>query len=320
MSDMANLQDGGCGPRRRGAAFTPDFAQVRTGRGAVATPHPRASSRRPRRATIQHMPNHPHRVWPLQGASNFRDLGGYPGHGGRRVRWRRLFRSEHLGGLTATDHATLAALGLARVFDFRGVEERAATPNNLPSAQEHSLAIEPTVVQRMDALQEAGQPVTAEVMVSLMQELYRGLVGPQAHRYQALFGHLLASDAPLVFHCTAGKDRTGVAAALILLALGVPMDIVREDFLLTNRHYRRPVQAVTGAPADVLAVMWQVQASFLDAALEVVDRDHGGMDRYLRVQLGLSEAALVALRDRYLGPADAAPAPGHPAGLPPEPR
>jgi protein-tyrosine phosphatase len=252
------------------------------------------------------MPNHPHRAWPLQGASNFRDLGGYPGHGGRRVRWRRLFRSEHLGGLTASDHATLTALGLARVFDFRGVDERAATPNNLPGAQEHSLAIEPTVAQRMDAMQATGQPVTAEVMVSLMQELYRGLVGPQAHRYQALFGHLLDSDAPLVFHCTAGKDRTGVAAALILLALGVPLDIVREDFLLTNRHYRRPAHAATGAPADVLAVMWQVQPSFLEAALEVVEREHGGIDRYLRSHLGLSQAALGALRDRYLEPVDTA--------------
>ena len=72
------------------------------------------------------MANHPQRVWPLQGATNFRDLGGYPGHGGRPVRWRRLFRSDHLAGLTDADKSLLAGLGLARAFDFRGQAERAA--------------------------------------------------------------------------------------------------------------------------------------------------------------------------------------------------
>ena len=74
----------------------------------------------------------PQRVLPLAGATNFRDLGGYLGHDGRPVRWRRLFRSEHLAGLTPDDQAALAALGLGRAVDFRGVAERAATPYDLP--------------------------------------------------------------------------------------------------------------------------------------------------------------------------------------------
>jgi protein-tyrosine phosphatase len=252
------------------------------------------------------MPNHPHRSWPLQGASNFRDLGGYLGHGGRPVRWRRLFRSAHLGGLTAADHADLAALGVTRVLDFRGVDERAATPNNLPGAQEYSLAIEPTVAQQLDALQAKGQRLTVPVVVSLMEDLYRGLVGAQAHRYRELFDHLMASDAPMVFHCTAGKDRTGVGAALILMALGVSAEAVRHDYLLTNTHFRRPVHPASGVPDDVLAVMWQVQPEFLDAALAVVEQAHGGIEPYLHQHLGLSEADLAALRDRYLEPEAAA--------------
>ncbi len=78
------------------------------------------------------MPEHPDRVLPLQGASNFRDLGGYPGEGGRPLRWRRLFRSDHLGGLTEADQQLLAGLGVSRAFDFRGVHERAAVPYSLP--------------------------------------------------------------------------------------------------------------------------------------------------------------------------------------------
>jgi protein-tyrosine phosphatase len=255
------------------------------------------------------MPDHPLRVLPLQGASNFRDLGGYAGHGGRSVRWRRLFRSERLTLLTPADHAQLDALGLARVIDFRGVDERAAAPNHLPGAQEISLVIEPTVAHRMEAIQAAGQPLSVPLIVSLMQDLYRDLVQGQAHRYREMFEHLLASDAPLVFHCTAGKDRTGVAAALILSVLGVPLEVIRQDYLLTNRHYRRPADAQAhspaGAPAEVLAVLWQVQDVFLDAALQALERDHGGFDRYLKDRMGLGAAERDLLRDRYLEPASA---------------
>ena len=246
------------------------------------------------------MPHHPQRVWRLQGTTNFRDLGGYPGHGGRPVRWRRLFRSAHLGGLTTDDQAALAALGLSAAFDFRGLAERDATPNQLPGVLQQSLAIEPSVMQHLQHLLAAGQQATVPMMVALMEGLYRHLINDQAHRFAQLFAHLLQADAPLVFHCTAGKDRTGVAAALILLALGVPLDVVRQDFLLTNLHYQHPPLPPTDTPADVMAVLWQVQDSFLDAALLAVDQDHGGIKRYLRVRLGLTDTALAQLASRYL--------------------
>jgi len=246
------------------------------------------------------MPRHPDRVWRLEGASNFRDLGGYPGRGGRPLRWRRLFRSDHLGGLTEADKAMLAELGLARSFDFRGHAERAATPYQLLGVTQHSLAIEPTVVQRMQDMAAAGRQLTAPVAVELMKDLYRSLVNDQALRFAELFEHLLQADAPLVFHCTAGKDRTGVAAALILLALGVPRDLVVQDYLLTNELYQRPPLPHAETPAEALAVLWRVQEDFLDAALQAVDADHGGVERYLSRSLGLSPAALEALAARYL--------------------
>ena len=248
------------------------------------------------------MPHHPDRVLRLQGASNFRDLGGYPGHGGRPLRWGRLYRSAHLGGLTAGDQRVLAQLGLARAFDFRGVAERAATPNRLSGVTEHSLAIEPSVVQRMDDMAAAGGELTAPLVTELMKDLYRGLVNDQAHRFAEMFDHLLQTDAPLVFHCTAGKDRTGVAAALVLLALGVPRDVVMHDYLLTNELYAHPPTPHGDTPAEALAVLWRVQQAFLDAALETVETEHGGIDLYLRRRLGLNDAALDALAARYLQP------------------
>jgi protein-tyrosine phosphatase len=255
------------------------------------------------------MPEHPHRVWPLQGASNFRDLGGYPGHGGRPLRWRRLFRSDHLASLTDADKALLAKLGLARAFDFRGDAERTAVSYQLPGVTQHSLAIEPTVVQRLQELVASRQALTSERAADLMRELYRGLVNDQAHRFAELFEHLLQADAPLVFHCTAGKDRTGFAAALILLALGVPRSVVRQDYLITNRVFRQPPATPGGLPAEVMAVLWRVQPGFLDAALQALDGDHGGVDRYLAQRLGLGPAALRRLAELYLQPAGPGPGP-----------
>jgi hypothetical protein len=91
-----------------------------------------------------------------------------------------------------------------------------------------------------------------------MKQTYRAFVHDNSPRFAELFHHLLDTDAPMVFHCTAGKDRTGVAAALILLALGVPRDVVLQDYLLTNKHYCHPPLPQSETPIDVLQVLWRV--------------------------------------------------------------
>ena len=243
----------------------------------------------------------PTRSLAFAGASNFRDLGGYAGHGGRVVKWRHLFRSDHLAGLTPQDQALLAELGVARAIDFRGRAESAAHAYALPGVAYHHLAIEPTVVQRALELQRTGHRLTAQDAVGLMQETYRGFVHDNAPRFAELFRLLLdGSNAPLVFHCTAGKDRTGFAAALILMALGVPRGVVMQDYLLTNSLYRRPEGMGSHAPEDVIAVLWRVQEEFLDAALHRVDNDFGGLQAYLADVLGVDAAARQELERRYL--------------------
>lgn len=238
----------------------------------------------------------------LSGASNFRDLGGYAGQDGRLVRWRRLFRSDHLAGLTGQDAQTLATLGLARAVDLRGQLESAAQSYSLAAVRYHALPIEPTVVQRAKEMAQAGQQMTVPIARHLMEDTYRAFVSDNAPQFAALFEHLLEEDTPLVFHCTAGKDRTGFAAALILRALGVREDVVMEDYLLTNGLYHPP-QAVRGsAPQEVLDVIWRVQADFLHAAFDAVARDHGGLARYLAQQLRLDDAARQRLAQLYLQP------------------
>ena len=242
----------------------------------------------------------PTRSLNLAGASNFRDLGGYIGQGGRPVRWRRLFRSDHLAALTPDDVAVLSGLGLRRAYDFRGEAERAALPYELMGVASHSLPIETTVVQRMKDLIESGHRLTAQDTVGLMQETYRAFVNDNAARFADLFVHLLASDAPLVFHCTAGKDRTGFAAAMILQALGVPRQVVMQDYLLTNELLSMDAAPRYGVPSEVMQVLWRVQEDFLHAALHAVDTDHGGVDAYLERALGVGPSERRQLAALYL--------------------
>ena len=247
----------------------------------------------------------------LAGARNFRDLGGHVGADGRAVRFHRLFRSDHLGQLTPVDLSSLdvALGGSLRVLDLRGVRERASAPCGISAASVHSLPIEPTVVQKLTTLLEAGQRPTLADAAGLMQDTYRGFVRTSTARFAALFAHVLdeGSDTPLVFHCTAGKDRTGFAAALLLLALGVSREAVLDDYLLTNE--RLGDKALPASVAPVIAqVLQRVQAHYLEAAFGAVHDDFGSLENYLVRGLGLDAVRRDRLRARYLL---GEPAPAH---------
>jgi len=236
----------------------------------------------------------------LSGASNFRDLGGYPTRDGRMVRWRQIFRSNHLGHLTDDDVAVVRGLGVKSAFDFRGLEERAAALCGMTDVTVHSLPVEPTVVAALRAIAATGTRLSTADATEVMRDSYRSYVQQNTPRFRMLFAHLLEDSAPLVIHCTAGKDRTGFACALILHTLGVPDEVISEDYLLTNRFYRRDPASSTDLPDDVKQVLGSVQASFLAAAFEAIDADYGNLEIYLRDGLGLGSPERARLEARYL--------------------
>jgi protein-tyrosine phosphatase len=236
----------------------------------------------------------------LEGASNFRDIGGYRNANGQRVRRGRVFRSDHLAGLTTEDLARVEALGIAHSLDFRGVAEYTATPYAIPGVQRVALTIEPTVIARMQALVAQGIVPTTEETVELMRETYRDFVNRNADTFGRFLKHLLEQPSPQVFHCTAGKDRTGFAAALLLSALGVDRATIEHDYLLTNQLYKRDARLEGQGHPHVMKVLWQVQPEFLQAAFEAVDAQHGGMSDYLHGSIGLSPQEVAELQRMLL--------------------
>jgi protein-tyrosine phosphatase len=233
----------------------------------------------------------------VKNPSNFRDLAA---HVSAPLVRGTLYRSDHLGALDDEDARAIRALGIRRVLDFRGLDERTAAACRLPDVTVHSLAIEPTVVQALGEQMSAGREITAADAIRHMQDTYRGFVRTSTHRFAEFFGHLLESDEPTVFHCTAGKDRTGVAAALVLRALDVPETEVLRDYLMTNELLRPTNAAAWSLPAPVVRVLWGVQPEFLQAAWDEIDAMWGGLDAYLRAGLGLGEPERARLRKLYL--------------------
>ncbi|HEX7889420.1 MAG TPA: tyrosine-protein phosphatase [Ramlibacter sp.] len=226
-------------------------------------------------------------------SSNFRGVGA------DGAALRNLYRSDHLGALDAADAAQIRALGVTRVLDFRGVQERSCAACRLTGVTVHSLPIEPTIVLKLSGLLAGGHRPTAADVAAHMQDTYRGFVRDNTPRFAEFFRHLLASGEPTVFHCTAGKDRTGFAAALLLKALGAPDEEVMQDYLLTNDRLLLPEVSRSALPREAMQVLWRVQPAFLLAALDEVDTRYGSLEGYFREGLQLREAERARLRSLY---------------------
>lgn len=245
------------------------------------------------------------RLLRLGGASNFRDLGGYRTRDGLYVRWRRVFRSDRLDALNDKDWRQLAALGIDTIIDFRAAHERGEAARDWPVPRRVALPIESELAGRLAALRSSGTPVDAARMRTLMQQEYRRFVLDHAARFGEFLHTLADAQGGVVFHCAAGKDRTGIVAALLLGALGVDRATIEQDYLLTNDVYSRPddLQAqgrTSGLPNEALEVLWSVHASHLHAAFDALDEVHGGLEPFLVGPVGLQPALRQRLADKLL--------------------
>lgn len=240
---------------------------------------------------------------PLQSASNLRDLGGWPTQAGRHVRTGLIFRAPALSRLCAEDEAVIAKLGLHTVCDLRGVREAAHNPVNLAGTSVLSLPIEPAVGASLRDILRTGQDsgqTSPEDMHVLLRDAYRAYALQSFPQYRALFAALLApGGTPLLLHCSAGKDRTGFGAALLLSALGVAWQHVLEDYLATNTLWRREMAAGFDLPPAVKDVLFSADERLLNAAFDALVGEYGSLDAYLERAIGLDAAARVTLVERF---------------------
>jgi protein-tyrosine phosphatase len=242
---------------------------------------------------------------PLKSASNLRDLGGWPTLDGRRVRTGLIFRAPALAGLCAEDEAALAALGLRTVIDLRGTRERMHQPVQIAGAVSLSLAIEPSVGAGLRDILHTGQVsghVRPSDIMELLREAYRAYALQDYPQFRRMFELLQQDDTvPLLFHCAAGKDRTGFGAALLLSALGVAWPHVLEDYLATNRYWRREAARDLALPPDIAGILLGAHETLLESAFEALRHEYGSLEAYLAGPIGLDEAARARLADRLLG-------------------
>ena len=249
------------------------------------------------------------RLLPLRGVQNARDLGGYRTANGRTVRWNRIFRSAELSHLTPQDKAQLSTRGLAVIHDLRSVGERAVHPTDWTGrgaprivAIDYSMdmAVFGTFFRDGATVEQARKGLTAT---------YRELLVSQRPQHRALFADLLKDRGATLYHCSAGKDRTGIATALILSALGVPRETILADYELSNTYYRPDysqgaannpqAKAFLQLPEDVRTTLMGVDRRYLQAVFDMIDRDYGSMKAYLDRELGVDADDLRRLRAIY---------------------
>ena len=233
----------------------------------------------------------------MDNCPNLRQLGGYQSSNGGTVKHNRLFRCGTLGNLSDRDIERLSALNLESIIDFRRPSEIEHSPNRLPNTlqdRQRQLNIEPGNLA--DAFSELSPDRVSQHMVNIN----KALVLEHQQTYSTFMHQLLElSDGGILFHCTAGKDRTGFAAALILMALDVPREIIYEDYLLTSKYFVPEEQAEhflqdphfqekmseRGATQmvskNILIPMLEVRREYLQSALDTIDQHFDSESDYL---------------------------------------
>ena len=249
------------------------------------------------------------RVIPLKSVPNFRDIGGYPTNDGYVTRWMRVYRSSALDNLSVEDSKTLEDLGVTLLCDVRTIEEHQAHPDIVPDSMEvinFAPSSDDSIwIALTRLLFQAG------FLENLLSDLYqRVMIDNNPQVFKGIFEKIADSDnLPIVIHCAAGKDRTGITIALLLAYLGVDDETIVADYTLSNHHYEFFKQATRKNLAQ-LRLMGLTEADFdylliadgdiMQATLDYIRNKYGSIEDYLKNYVGLPDDTLNAIRDNLL--------------------
>jgi protein-tyrosine phosphatase len=254
------------------------------------------------------------RVLSLEGGCNFRDIGGYRTADGRTVRWGRVYRAGVLSYFKDSDRWQLQRLSVRAICDLRRAEERAKEPTQWPDGSAQHLFFEDGVDMPTIRAFAARRPESAEGMFATMLDLYRALPMWMSGRIRGMFECIATDGIPMVVHCAAGKDRTGIAIGILLASLGVDRSTIVEDYLLTNTSdfetfIRRQHTAQLGLadqhhpllamPPDMRRVLLSAQPEFLSAAFAAIE-ELGGLDRFLEQTCRIGDGIRAKVTEKLL--------------------
>jgi protein-tyrosine phosphatase len=239
----------------------------------------------------------------LESVPNFRDLGGYNTRDHRVVRPGLLLRSDQLDHVSDADLARMAQMRLETVIDLRTDAERAKGADRVPPGVRH---VDMNVLAEQSLPAAIMQQVATRGGEAVMIDIYREIAGTEKAdtAYRNLLARVGTAKGPTLFHCTAGKDRTGWGAAVILTLLGVPRETVIADFMTSNARLARKNEAIyanaASVPRAMLEPVMTVRRVYIETAFAEVERRFGSFDAYAKTALGMDRKAIKRLRTHYL--------------------
>lgn len=246
----------------------------------------------------------------MEGAVNFRDIGGYRTADGRQVKWGRVYRADGLARLTHRDHELFKHMGISRVFDFRTQAEVSHAPNLLPDDVDIDYINLPVMHGEFDFVSAMQRIREGDADWLTPDFMLKGYIG-NLEKFAGVWGRVISELAdpecvPMVFHCTGGKDRTGTCAALILLMLGVPEEIVITDHQLSNVYIAELLPRISkliasyGVDPDVINPYLTAPRECILAVLDYINDQYGSAGVYLSQKAGLSQRQQELIRRNLL--------------------
>ena len=259
------------------------------------------------------------RVVVLEGGCNLRDLGGYPTVDGRIVKPGQLYRSGVMAYFTETDKQQLAELGIRVICDLRRADERSGEPTQWPDASVQIVSCDSESESEAQGELSWQNIASGDNARQIMVDLYRNMPTWLEQRLRGVFDNLAKGNVPLLFHCSAGKDRTGLTAALILHSLGVERATILADYAYTNeavdllqffRKYNKFGGGLTDEdhpamqmPTDVRTALMLADAIYLEAALEQIETDYRSIDNFLHERFSITPELQQHMRNLMLSAA-----------------
>lgn len=241
------------------------------------------------------------RLLPITSAYNFRDLGGYVTESGKHVKWNVFLRSGDFPCLSAVDTDYLTNIPIRSIVDFRAIDEIERNRDSfIPGANTHFLTVNSgnLVPQFMELMndKETDRAIVYKKAVGLMVMMYDDIIRNCQSVYRSFFDLIQNKEVPILFHCTAGKDRTGIAAALLLSALGVEKETIYADYLLTNECLAGKYENLSEY-GNLVDFFEKVRKDYLDSVFELIENEFGGMMSFLKNNLKVD---IEKLRSLYL--------------------